>query len=125
MSVHTHHNLEHNTEDHEDPTSGPLWIIGACSCVVFIAVFFALTALYYQINRVEYGGKVVSIENQDRQVVIEAQEFLRNQEARWGQYTDAQDQSQQRLEVPIDHAIATIVQQYGPTDNQKDAPSTQ
>jgi hypothetical protein len=125
VSIHTHHNIEHNAEDHEDPTAGPLWIVGVCSCVIFIAVFFALTALFYQVDRVEFGGKVESIENQDRQVVIEAQAFLRNQDARWVEYTDAQDQTQQRLEVPIDHAIGTIVQQYGAADNGKGTQKTQ
>ena len=125
MSIHTHHNIEHNKEDHEDPTAGPLWIIGACSCVVFIAVFLALTALFYQVDRVEFGGKVEGIENQDRQVMIEAQAFLRNQDARWVEYTDAQDQKQQRLEVPIDHAIGTIVSQYGIADASKGTQNTQ
>jgi hypothetical protein len=40
-----HH--EHNPSDHEDPLTGPTWLIGVVGVVLMIVIVLGLTALYY------------------------------------------------------------------------------
>lgn len=51
--------FEHNPGDHEDPLSGPTWIVGFLGAVLLAVIILGITALYYNANHQEFVRKVV------------------------------------------------------------------
>lgn len=51
--------FEHNVGDHEDPLTGPTWIVGFLGAVLLAIVGLGLTALYYNADKRMVDQKIV------------------------------------------------------------------
>ena len=57
--------FEHNPGDHEDPLTGPTWIIGFLGAVLLVVIMLGLTALYYSAAYQQEEIKIINPEPQE------------------------------------------------------------
>ena len=47
--------------DQEDPTPGPLWVVGVAGAVLTLVTVLGVTSIYYAAERAEVDHKVMSV----------------------------------------------------------------
>lgn len=99
--------LEHNPNDHEDPLSAPLWLIGGFGAVLLIVTVLGLIALYNNARSVEEDVKVVNVEPKELDLLLTPQQ-LRLEIPHQVVYED-----EIVTVIPIEHAMELVVQEYG------------
>jgi hypothetical protein len=105
-----HH--EHNPGDHEDPVTGPTWLIGVIGVVLMIVIVLGLTALYYNAQAQVTHDRVMTAEIRELREHRERQHAQLAGPPRWetrefvGEETDV-------YVIPIDDAMKLVVEEYG------------
>lgn len=101
--------------DREDPTSGPLWVVGLAASVLTAVTVIGVTAMYYAAERAEVHRKVVSVRSQEASIRREADRMAMMNEAHWEQWTDEDGvlAGERTLVVPIETARELVKKRWG------------
>ena len=107
---------EHNPGDHEDPLTGPTWIIGFLGAVLLSVIVLGLTALLYTAQRKEDQIKVISQNPQELEQLRTSQIAQITAAPRWVEESvkvegQNEEQTVRALTVPIDQAMELIVKE--------------
>jgi hypothetical protein len=108
--------FEHNPGDHEDPLTGPTWIIGFLGAVLLAVIMLGLTALVYTELHQEDQVKLVDKESKELEDLRTKQwAQLHVATPRW--VTDpAVDETPppvKRLVIPLEQAMEIVVKEAG------------
>ncbi len=103
--------FEHNPEDHEDPRAGLTWLLGVIGALTLVITMLAVWALYYNVKAVQVEETVVAPARQDVIELQQSQEQFLVGPPRWIK-VDVQGESVRRYVVPIERAMALIVQEH-------------
>lgn len=108
--------FEHNPGDHEDPLTGPTWIIGFLGAVLLAVIMLGLTALTYNAQREEEEIKVIQRDADELESLRNAQLARLTAAPRyveqWVRVEGQQEEQIQRaLVIPIDRAMELVVQE--------------
>ena len=108
--------FEHNLGDHEDPLTGPTWIIGFLGAVLLAVIMLGLTALLYNAQRQEAVEKVIQRDPQELENLRAAQAAQLAAAPRWIEQTvEVQGQPNgqivRSLAIPIDQAMELVVRE--------------
>jgi hypothetical protein len=107
--------FEHNPGDHEDPLTGPTWIIGFIGAVLLVVIMLGLTALYYNASYEEELEKVIQRDPQELENLRTAQLARITASPRYVEQQiviEGQDPKTDRsLVIPIDRAMELVVQE--------------
>ena len=104
--------FEHNRSDHEDPLPAPTWLVGFIAVVLLVVIFLGLTSIYYGAMEEELVVKDYEVEPAERLKLHEAQMVRLEGPARW-ERTVVDGQVTERLVIPIEDAMAKIVEEAG------------
>jgi len=105
-----HH--EHNPSDHEDPVSGPTWLIGVIGVVLMIVIVLGLTALYYNAQAQVTNERVMTGEIRELQD-LRAQQRAKLEGPRRRETREFVGEEREVVVIPIDEAMQLAVEQYG------------
>lgn len=101
---------EHNPEDHEDPLSGPTWLMGVIGAVLLLVIILGLTALYYGASQEEMREKVYTRDYPDL-VELRAQQRARlTGEPHWEE-REVNMEIVRALVIPIDQAMDLVAEE--------------
>jgi hypothetical protein len=106
--------FEHNPGDHEDPLTGPTWIVGFLGAVLLTVITLGLTALFYNAQSQEEQHKVVSRDPMELQNLQAVQHEQISGEPRWVVQDvrvegSEQPQRVRTLVIPIEQAKQLVV----------------
>jgi|TARA_B110000495_G_C22978868_1_gene575217 methyl coenzyme M reductase alpha subunit len=101
--------------DREDPTTGPLWVVGLAGAVLTVVTVLGVTSIYYAAERAEVQHKVMSVRSQEAGLRREADRMALMNEAHWEQWTDADGvlSGERTLIVPMDTARDIVKKRWG------------
>lgn len=99
---------EHNPGDHEDPVSGPTWLMGLVGTILLVVIIFGLTALYYNAYARQLEMQVVDRDPYELREYREEQQALLAGETR-------PDADAQRDVISIEQAMQRMAQQASST----------
>lgn len=106
--------FEHNPGDHEDPLTGPTWIIGFLGAVLLVVIMLGLTALFYSATHQEEQKKVVERSPQELNDLLNKQwAQLHVATPRWV-IDPSLDEGQppvKRLVIPLEQAMEIVVKE--------------
>lgn len=100
--------FEHNPGDHEDPLTGPTWIIGFLGSVLLAVIVLGLTALVYNAQHEETQIKIIQRDPQELENLRAAQTARITGEPRWVEVLEG-EKVVQHLVIPIDQAMQLVV----------------
>lgn len=110
--------FEHNPGDHEDPLTGPTWIIGFLGAVLLAVIVLGLTALVYNATSEEEKEKLI-LRDPDELNNLRNQQLAQITAApRWREVMEKPadsevEQKTRALTIPIDLAMQAIVNEAG------------
>lgn len=105
-----HH--EHNPTDHEDPLSGPTWLLGVIGVVLTIVIVLGLTALYYNAQAQFTQERVMTAEIRELREHRQRQQARLEGPPRW-ETREFVGEEQDVYIVPIEDAMHRVVEKYG------------
>lgn len=108
--------FDHNPGDHDDPLTGPTWIIAFLGAVLLAVIMLGLTALYYNAKREEDTVKIITRDPQELLDLRQSQQARLTGEPRWEEElvkVEGQEKEQivPRLVIPIDQAMELMVKE--------------
>ena len=105
---------EHNPDpkDHDDPVSGPTWLVGLIGAILLAVTMLGLTAFYYNVQATEFETQFVGTERLDVIELRQQQEALLTGPPRWVDRQE-QDQTVRAFVIPIEQAMALVVEEEG------------
>ncbi|MHC4416164.1 MAG: hypothetical protein ACYS0G_12860 [Planctomycetota bacterium] len=104
---------EHNPEDHDDPVATPTWLVGLFGAVALVVIILGLTALYYNAKAEAFREQVLSRDRLDVLELRRQQEALLGGPPRWVE-RDEQGETVEALVIPIERAMALVVEEANP-----------
>jgi hypothetical protein len=110
--------FEHNLGDHEDPLTGPTWIVGFLGAVLLTVITLGLTALFYNAKRDEEQAKVIHRDPMELLNLQSEQHARIADPPRWVEREIRVEGSEKpqvvrTLTIPIDHAMQLVVNEQG------------
>ncbi|MCI0364247.1 MAG: hypothetical protein L0Y44_10960 [Phycisphaerales bacterium] len=110
--------LEHNPGDHEDPLSGPTWMVAFLGAVLLAVIMLGLTALYYNANTQEETIKVIT-RDPDELVKLRQEQLAQIQGP--PRYVEEivpvegseEGKREKALVIPIEQAMELVVKEAG------------
>ncbi|MDG2477606.1 MAG: hypothetical protein P8M32_06885 [Phycisphaerales bacterium] len=101
--------------DQEDPTPGPLWVVGVAGAVLTLVTVLGVTSIYYAAERAEVDHKVVSVRSQEAGLRREADRLAMMNDAHWEQWTDEDGvlAGERTLIVPMETARDLVKKRWG------------
>ena len=104
--------FEHNPGDHEDPLTGPTWIIGFLGAVLLAVIMLGLTALVYNAQHKETLIKIIERDPQELENLRAEQTARITGDPRWVEVFEG-EKVVQHLVIPIDQAMQLVVNEGG------------
>jgi hypothetical protein len=105
--------FEHNPGDHEDPLSGPTWIVGFLGAVLLTVIILGITAVFYNAQQHEEVRKVVNRDPEELQKLRSAQVAQLHEPPRLMEVMEKNDKGDEKLVealvIPIDQAMKAVV----------------
>lgn len=103
---------EHNLGDHEDPMSGPTWLVGFVGMIILIVIILAVTAvLKFTVSQVEQQA-LIELDVAEL-TAVKQRDFERlHSGPRIVEYVDVDGNVQTRLAIPIDRAIEQLAEDW-------------
>src|SRR5262245_2113458 len=105
--------FEHNPGDHEDPLTGPTWLIGLLGAVLLAVIGMGLTALLYNAQSQEEMRKIQMRDPAELIALRAAQQARLHADPHWEISTDVDGHEHKALIIPINQAMEQIVKDYG------------
>src|SRR5690349_5822804 len=105
--------FEHNPGDHEDPLTGPTWLLGLLGAVLLAVIGMGLTALLYNAQAQETVKKIEIRDPAELIALRAAQQARLHEAAHWQISTDLEGRQHKALVIPIDQAMEQVVKDYG------------
>lgn len=101
--------------DQEDPTPGPLWVVGLAGAVLTLVTVLGVTSIYYAAERAEVQHKVMSVRSQEAGLRREADRMAMMNDAHWEQWTDEDGvlAGERTLIVPMETARDLVKKRWG------------
>jgi Flp pilus assembly protein TadD len=115
--------FEHNPGDHEDPLTGPTWMIGFLGSVLLAVIVLGLTALVYNATSEEEKEKLI-LRDPDELNNLRNQQLAQITAApRWREVMEKPadsevEQKTRALTIPIDMAMEAVVKETGQGQRQ-------
>lgn len=105
---------EHNPGDHEDPLTGPTWILGFLGAVLLTVIALGLTALFYNAQAQEERRKLIERDPMELQNLQAEQLAQITGSPRWvEEMVQVEGQTEptpvRSLMIPIDQAMELVV----------------
>jgi hypothetical protein len=115
--------FEHNPSDHEDPLTGPTWIVAFLGAVLLIVITLGLTALFYNAQAQEEHQKLIMRDPMELGNLQARQREQLTGTPRWvEQQIDVEGSTPQltrSLVIPIERAMELVAaEQRQPTATQ-------
>src|SRR5688572_11056808 len=110
--------LEHNPGDHEDPLSGPTWMVAFLGAVLLAVIMLGLTALYYNAKTQEETVKVITRDPDELVKLREQQSAQIHGPSRYVEEIVTVEGSEEgkrerALVIPIEQAMELVVKEAG------------
>lgn len=102
-----HHEHNPNPKFHEDPLSGPTWLVGVLGMVLLVIIVLGLIALYHNVQGVADEEKVIDIKLHEIDS-LRAEQLRRLEMPHQVRFED-----EVATVIPIEHAMQIIVKDYG------------
>lgn len=106
--------FEHNPGDHDDPLTGPTWIIGFLGAVLLSVIVLGLTALVYNAQHKEEVEKLIKRDVDELETLRAQQQALLTGPPHWIQVQEKDDKGNEHVEkalvIPVDRAMELVVQ---------------
>ena len=104
----------HNTSgDADDPSAAATWIIGFMSVALFVFTFFALHGVERVAGRAEVERKQLTVEPQELEDLVEAQEARINRAPHWERLVVDGQEMDRYLVIPIEDAMFIVASEAG------------
>ena len=108
--------FEHNLGDHEDPLTGPTWIVAFLGAVLLTVITLGLTALFYNAQAQEQQQKVVLRDAQELENLLTHQREQIMGNPRWVEQQVTVEgaekpQLSRSLVIPINQAMELVVKE--------------
>ena len=108
--------FEHNLGDHEDPLTGPTWIVAFLGAVLLTVITLGLTALFYNAQAQEQQQKVVLRDPQELENLLTHQREQIMGNPRWVEQQVTVEgaekpQLSRSLVIPISQAMELVVKE--------------
>ncbi len=110
--------FEHNPGDHEDPMSGPTWLIGFIGTIILIVIVLAVTALL-KFTETDAQEQLLVAPDLAELVEIRSRDTARlSGEPRVVEFLDVQGNRSTRLVIPIEEAVQHVADEFSGTGPQ-------